>query len=96
VKSSNHWPTEVNRMGAWAHTTSSATSARRSTASAGATGTASTIRAAPSRRTTRIAARTVAPVAMPSSTTTTVRSRRLSRGPPGRSDTARRVISARS
>ncbi|GIU89668.1 MAG: hypothetical protein KatS3mg010_0767 [Acidimicrobiia bacterium] len=72
-KSAYHCPIAKNGSGLSRHTRSSASPRRRATVSGGATGVASTTRRAPCARATWHAARAVEPVAMPSSTTITVR-----------------------
>jgi len=69
-KSSYDAPTARNGSGVSAQTTSSAAAAISVHASADAVGTATTMRAGPSRRSAVTAARIVAPVARPSSTRT--------------------------
>ncbi len=73
-----------NGSGTSAHTTSSATRASASIEACGATGTASTTRAAPCARATWHAARAVEPVAIPSSTTIALLPVSGSRGRPAR------------
>lgn len=88
VKSRYHSPTARKARGVDRQTTSSAWVRSQATASGGATGTASTTRAAPCARTTSHAAAAVAPVAIPSSTTITDRP---SSGTRGRSPRNRRA-----
>ena len=73
-----------NGSGASTQTTSSATPASAPTEAGGATGTASTTRAAPCARATWQAARAVEPVAIPSSTTIAVLPVSGTRGRPAR------------
>src|SRR5918996_1559307 len=79
-----HWPTAMNGSGVSRHTTSSASCDNRFTASAGATGIASTTRAASWPRAHRRAAAAVPPVATPSSTTTATRPETTTGGLPPR------------
>ena len=73
LKSRYHSPTERYQRGELTHTNSSASPRRSLVHRSGATGTASTSRAAPRARTIRQAARADDPVAIPSSTITAVR-----------------------
>ncbi len=84
------------RAGSSPRRPASASVPSRAAASAGATGTASTTRAAPSARATWHAARAVDPVAIPSSTTTTVRPARSILGRTARKVVARCSSSRRS
>ncbi len=72
-KSSYHSPIAISDRGSVRQMTSSASRRRLAIASECPTGTARMIRAAPCARATRHAALAVEPVAIPSSTTTTVR-----------------------
>ena len=80
AKSRYHWPMARNGSGTSAQTTSSTTLASASSEACGASGTASTTRAAPCARATWQAARAVEPVAIPSSTTIAVRPASGTRG----------------
>src|SRR4051812_7058918 len=93
AKSSYQSPTARNGSGVLAHTTSSASASMSAQTDGAATGTATMTRPARSCRNARTAARMVEPVARPSSTSTTARSRTRIGGRSPRNTRSRRSSS---